>query len=108
MQDPIIHYGVKGMRWGVRKEPERKGRTRDTRSADRKRYDKLRSKKPSELSNKELRSVIYRHNLETKYSSLDRRSFAAGKAFLLGTGSVLLGVASKEAVKIGVRSILRR
>lgn len=107
--DYFAHYGVKGMRWGIRKDRySKKGTQRkDTRSEDRKRYEKLRSKKPSELSNKELKSAIYRHDLETKYKSLDRSTWGAGKTFLAGTGSILLGVAVKEAVKIGVRKVIR-
>lgn len=105
--DYLIHHGVKGMRWGIRKERDRKTQKRDTRSEDRKRYEQIRSKKPSELSNRELRSAINRHALETQYKALDRRSLSMGKTFVTGTGAVLLGVAVKEAVKIGVRKVIR-
>ena len=49
----LAHYGVKGMKWGVRKK---------TRSASRQSI--------SEMSNQELQDLITRGNLEKQYRSL--------------------------------------
>lgn len=49
----LAHYGVKGMRWGVRKKSKSKPR-----------------KSISEMSNQELQDHINRGNLEKQYKSL--------------------------------------
>lgn len=49
----LAHYGIKGMRWGVRKKSKSKPR-----------------KNISEMSNQELQDHITRGNLEKQYKSL--------------------------------------
>lgn len=55
--DTLTHFGVKGMRWGVRKKTDRKPR-----------------KHISEMSNDELQAVITRGNLERQYAALQPKS----------------------------------
>lgn len=49
----LAHFGVKGMRWGVRKKIQNKPR-----------------KSISEMSNQELQDLINRKNLEKQYTNL--------------------------------------
>lgn len=53
--DKLVHFGVKGMRWGVRKD----------RSGGRKKRAK-----PETLSDEELRNTVKRMNLERNYADL--------------------------------------
>lgn len=61
---PIAHYGVKGMKWGVRRDKK-------SRSADSAAAAKLKRKRISEMSNAELTSVSKRLRLEQEYSRLN-------------------------------------
>jgi hypothetical protein len=66
----LIHYGVRGMRWGIRRSKERT----DTRSADVVRVDAakklIRKHGTKSLSNADLQAVVNRMNLERQYTSL--------------------------------------
>lgn len=67
--DVLEHFGVKGMKWGVRKN--RSGSA----SEDAQRADAARKKIKTEggtkaLSNKELQDLVTRMNLEQQYSTL--------------------------------------
>ena len=78
----IEHYGTKGMRWGVRTGGKGKAPKKET--SDYKKSVPLRSRKPSELTNKQLKAVNERINLEQNYSRLNPTKVQKGKAVALG------------------------
>jgi len=78
----IEHHGVKGMRWGVRTGG--KGRAPRKETGDYKKTVPLRNRKSSELTNKQLKTVNERLNLEQNYSRLNPTKVAKGKAAAAG------------------------
>lgn len=75
VDDVLAHYGVKGMKWGVRKS--RKGKPSPasedaTKAAGHRKTVKTSGTKA--LSNKELQELVTRMNLEAQYSTLTRNS----------------------------------
>lgn len=84
--DFLAHYGVKGMKWGRRKSEPVKG------SVDYQRSRKALKKKPEQLSNKQLKDLNARLQLEKSYSDLTKKKpgkFSAGH----NKAKELLGVA---------------
>lgn len=71
VEDFIAHYGVKGMRWGVRKS-----RTSSPveRSEDSSRAQALLTRPRASMSNKELRDLNERLQLEKTYSELTKQT----------------------------------
>lgn len=84
----LYHYGVKGMKWGVRKSPERSGTRKEKRHVKKqqriqKRHDKALSVKSSArytyrqrklLSDDELRYRVNRLNMERQLKDLSRNT----------------------------------
>lgn len=101
LDDFLEHYGVKGMKWGVRKSRKQRRREAKLRrleeksakkkinaSEDAKTVAKLRKKKVSELSNSELKLVAERLNLETKLNKVNQSYVDSGHAKLKKAVSV--------------------
>lgn len=94
--DFLEHYGVKGMKWGVRRSPKQlksytdeNGRLRKP-SADAIQANKYRNavrvggRKAglASLSNAELKSLVNRMNLEVQFRELNAKDRSAGKKFV--------------------------
>lgn len=98
MSESIMHYGVKGMKWGVRKQRptssgKRKGKTRIQSIRDRvfkkksstkevKVENPSQRKRASEMSDDELRRVINRMQMERAYSQLTAKEISKGRKFV--------------------------
>lgn len=98
IEEALQHYGVKGMRWGIRK---------DRRSADAKSVASLRKKKASQLSNAELQAVAKRIRLEQDYERLNPSLASRGKSAL---GKILRDAATevaKETLKTGLQKAVK-
>jgi len=83
----LEHYGVKGMKWGVRKARSIGSRIRSAMAKPKqRRYERSDYAKAKSMSNQELQQTINRINLEQSYINAVQRDRAAYKD---ATSSVL-------------------
>lgn len=118
----LEHFGVKGMKWGVRKK-SKKTSMPDYRSEDARRVDAakdaVRAHGTKALSTKELQQLVIRMNLDQQYNALKSREptkmskghDALKKALAMGTtvGSIYTltkSPAGKAAIRLGA-SVIR-
>lgn len=94
VEDFLEHHGIKGQKWGVRNNRRRPG----TKSKVQKSGRRARKFDTNQLTNKELKKVIDRMEMERKYVDLNSKAKNEGKTF---TKKVLLGVISAAALKGG-------
>lgn len=83
----LAHYGVKGMKWGVRRK-----RKASKESDDFAETKNLRGRKVSELSTSELRRLNDRLNLEQNYNRMNPSRSSRGRRFVtttLATGATI-------------------
>ena len=107
----LYHHGVKGMKWGVRKEHQssdsRKKRSKmEDWSDDAKEANRISNKKVSQMSNAELQQLNNRKTLEQQYSRLNPSAISRGMKFV-ATAATITGTAitlinnSDKIIKIG-------
>lgn len=115
MSNELYHYGVLGMKWGVRRDRSRSGGSRKKRpsSQDAREASAIKKKKLNQMSNAELRKLNERTRLEQEYSRLNPNAvkkgwkYVATAAGIMGTalsvynsGSQLVGIGKKAGNKI--------
>ena len=92
----LAHYGVLGMKWGVRKK---------TPSADSAKVKAIRKKSVDEMSNQDLRDANNRLQLESQYKQLTKKTGIGKKAVkaFIGTAGTITAVtaAAKTYKKVG-------
>ena len=111
----LYHYGVLGMKWGVRRNRKQLSKSlgnnrKRNMSDDAREVSKIKKKSVSEMSNAELRKYNDRIRLEQEYSRLNPSKIKKGLAFVTTAASVM-GTAANiytngdRFVKIGKRII---
>lgn len=125
MESTLQHYGVPGMRWGVRRYQTKSG---SLTAAGKKRYGmfgkkttkKLTASKASslkkkrlisEMSDDELKDKVKRLELEKRYRDLNPKKVSLGKRFMSSVGDgAMEGVknATAQAVKNMITSLLEK
>lgn len=97
--DEFAHYGVKGMKWGVRKKRGRKSYPNS--SKDYARSAKLSRKKMHELSNDDIRFLNNRLELENNYLKKRKDREGLGKRFLNQVKDKSISTLSTAVVSVG-------
>lgn len=106
LDDVLTHYGIKGMKWGVRRANPSGG---DSSSDDAKRAVALKAKVAkggvNSLSNKELQDYVTRMNLEKQYKDAGPKTASQeAKKFVAQT---LLNIGKQEAAKFAAKEIAK-
>lgn len=92
-RDFLEHYGVKGMKWGVRKK-----RNEGDRKKTFGKGTNNQQKSVKDLSDKELRDVVNRLNMEQQYARLTSGSSGSRTSRLIGAGAAFIaGIALNVA-----------
>ena len=93
----LYHYGILGMRWGVRRFQRKDGRLTPRGKKRRMSQDavdakKLSKKKLYEMSNDEIKTLNKRKQLETDYKRLNKGQIAKGMAIVGSTAAFTASV----------------
>ena len=105
----LKHYGVLGMKWGLRrsqkqaaridKKANKKGWSEDAREAA-----KIKTKSLKQMSNNDLRKLNERKRLENEYKNLNKRQKNAGQKFVSEVGRELAKDYAKQGAKKAINS----
>ena len=83
VQNALAHYGILGMKWGVRRTEAQLGRARKPTSQGSEDYQtsrELQKRGAKNLSTKELKALTTRMQLEQQYSNLKPNQYKKGLA----------------------------
>jgi hypothetical protein len=80
----LYHFGIMGMKWGVRRQRGSDGRIVEGShgSEDHQKTRELRKKGAKNMTNAELKAYVDRMNLEKQYANYNKKEESAGKKFV--------------------------
>ena len=84
----LAHYGILGMKWGVRRTPAQLARARGSKKTVEDVHDDYKrahdKKSVKSMSDQELRNRNNRLQMEAQYATLTKKKTSAGKKFVTG------------------------
>jgi hypothetical protein len=98
VENYLAHFGVKGMKWGVRKRE--KAPSSDDASSVATKRSAIKKNGTHVLSNKELQEVVTRMNLEQQYDRLAAGDISRGRKVLNALLGDLAKTSAKRVVKV--------
>lgn len=98
----LAHYGIKGMRWGIRKRKPRPV------SSDRARVNELKKKSTRTLTNDELRDLNTRLQLERTYNDLLKTDRTVGQKILNNIMDAMIKQATTTLVNYSKKELENR
>ena len=112
-QNELMHYGILGMRWGVRRSTPSSSRAKaKTRgwSKEAKEAHNINRKSVKQMTNTELKKVNERTNLEQNYHRLNPNTINKGLAVVTATAGLMSTALniynnSDKIVKVGKRVV---
>jgi len=122
-KDTLTHYGIFGMKWGVRRTPQQLARaksnvdassvivkeTKNINSAVGNIRSSKKSKDISSMTDQELREKVQRMNLEQQYSTLASSRVSRGQTYVTNTldiaGSALAVTSSALSIAIALKDL---
>lgn len=109
-EQALVHYGILGMKWGVRRSKAELARARGKKTSDsgddsddKKQTTAKRNKSISEMSDDELRKTVQRLQLEKQYRDLNPKQVSAGQKIV---DKILKDVVVPAATEVG-RNLLK-
>lgn len=110
VKEYLEHYGVKGMKWGIRRKRGSDGRVSGPKKTSRGRT--IYQKTPDRLSEAELQRRIKRLELEKKYRDLNTPTVTKGKKFasetIQNTGRSVIGTVVGTTASFAVSRALNK
>lgn len=103
-ENQLYHHGIKGQRWGVRRNEAQlaraRGKSQDDKSDKNKPKIKPKTAKSVEdMSTEELNAIIKRMELEKRYKDLSPKKVSVGKKFVNHTVNKTIVPAITDATK---------